>query len=61
MANGHTLADYRRLIDEHGIAVSLDLPGDLPQVHADPDRFLQVMLNLLSTRVAIWLIRKRRQ
>lgn len=38
----------RLMIDERNIAVSLDLPGDLPLVHADPDRFLQVMLNLLS-------------
>jgi signal transduction histidine kinase len=35
-------------IDEKGQMLTLDIPADLPQVHADPNRVVQVMNNLLS-------------
>jgi histidine kinase len=31
-----------------GVSLSLDLPADLPTVHADTDRLLQVLTNLLN-------------
>ncbi|MEO8312772.1 MAG: sensor histidine kinase [Caldimonas sp.] len=33
---------------ERGSSVELDMPEHMPPLHADPDRLLQVMLNLLS-------------
>ncbi len=33
---------------EKGVALDLQLPGDLPPAYADPDRVLQVLLNLLG-------------
>lgn len=36
------------LFDEQKIAVSVDLPGDLPVIMADRDRMMQVVMNLLS-------------
>jgi signal transduction histidine kinase len=36
------------LFREHGTAVEVSLPDQLPLIRADPDRLTQVMLNLLS-------------
>jgi signal transduction histidine kinase len=36
------------LFRERGAAVSLELPGRMPTLRADPDRLMQVMMNLLS-------------
>ena len=36
------------LLQERGAQLQLDVPDDLPPLHADPDRLLQVALNLLS-------------
>jgi Na+/proline symporter/nitrogen-specific signal transduction histidine kinase len=33
---------------ERGVTVELDLPAHVPMLYADPDRLLQVLLNLLS-------------
>ncbi len=42
------LAATNHLIQEKQIRLELDLPDRLPLVHADPDRLVQVMINLLS-------------
>jgi len=34
--------------DKHSICLALDVPDDLPDLYADPDRMLQVLINLLS-------------
>jgi signal transduction histidine kinase len=39
------------LLKEKKIQLELDLPPDLPQVRADRDRLMQVMLNLLSNAI----------
>ena len=38
----------RPQFDEKGVALELDLPGDLPKVQADPDRISQVLINLIG-------------
>jgi two-component system sensor histidine kinase ResE len=38
-------------IREHGLAVELDLPADLPRARADSDRAYQVVANLISNAV----------
>jgi Na+/proline symporter/signal transduction histidine kinase len=37
-----------QLLRESGVVVALDLPPSVPPVHADRDRLMQVMLNLIS-------------
>ncbi|NRF67629.1 histidine kinase [Aquincola sp. S2] len=37
-----------QLLEEQRVELQLDLPAEVPRVHADRDRLLQVMLNLLS-------------
>jgi Na+/proline symporter/nitrogen-specific signal transduction histidine kinase len=37
-----------QLLRESGVALVLDLPTSVPPVHADRDRLMQVMLNLIS-------------
>ncbi|NDY55641.1 PAS domain S-box protein [Desulfovibrio sulfodismutans] len=34
--------------EKHSICLALDVPDDLPDIYADPDRMLQVLINLLS-------------
>ncbi|MEF3696221.1 sensor histidine kinase [Desulfolutivibrio sp.] len=34
--------------EKHSICLALDVPDDLPDLFADPDRMLQVLINLLS-------------
>jgi Na+/proline symporter/nitrogen-specific signal transduction histidine kinase len=36
------------LVQPHGGTISLDMPEAVPAIRADPDRLMQVMLNLLS-------------
>ncbi|NNG03032.1 MAG: histidine kinase [Inquilinus sp.] len=45
------IAATKGLFDEHGIALEVEVPRQLPQVHVDPDRFIQVLVNLLSNAV----------
>jgi len=45
------LAAARGIIAERGIRLEVDLPDDLPHVHADPDRLTQVVVNLVSNAV----------
>jgi len=45
------LAAARGIIAERGIRLDVDLPDDLPHVHADPDRLTQVIVNLVSNAV----------
>jgi signal transduction histidine kinase len=40
-----------QLLRESGVELALDLPPSVPPVHADRDRLLQVMLNLISNAV----------
>jgi signal transduction histidine kinase len=40
-----------QLLRESGVALALDLPQSVPPVRADPDRLMQVMLNLISNAV----------
>jgi Na+/proline symporter/nitrogen-specific signal transduction histidine kinase len=40
-----------QLLREHGVALELALPDAVPTVRADPDRLMQVMLNLISNAV----------
>ena len=40
-----------QLLRESGVALTLDLPRSAPPVHADRDRLVQVMLNLISNAV----------
>jgi signal transduction histidine kinase/HAMP domain-containing protein len=39
------------LVEGHGLEYSVDVPNDLPLVKADPDRILQVVINLVSNAV----------
>ncbi|ACB32511.1 histidine kinase [Leptothrix cholodnii SP-6] len=46
---GHAAQTLAELMRERGITLQLDLPAEpLPTLRADPDRLLQVLLNLLS-------------
>jgi Na+/proline symporter/nitrogen-specific signal transduction histidine kinase len=40
-----------QLFNERGIQPSLDLPASVPTIHADRDRLMQVMLNLISNAI----------
>jgi signal transduction histidine kinase len=40
-----------QLLREGGVVLALDLPDCVPPVHADRDRLMQVMLNLISNAV----------
>jgi Na+/proline symporter/nitrogen-specific signal transduction histidine kinase len=40
-----------QLLRENGVTLTLDLPPSVPPVHADRDRLMQVMLNLVSNAV----------
>ncbi|TMH27877.1 MAG: histidine kinase [Betaproteobacteria bacterium] len=40
-----------QLLRENGVALTLELPRGVPPVHADRDRLMQVMLNLISNAV----------
>ncbi|MCM2251930.1 MAG: ATP-binding protein, partial [Ramlibacter sp.] len=40
-----------QLLRENGVTLALDLPAAAPPVHADRDRLVQVMLNLVSNAV----------
>jgi Na+/proline symporter/signal transduction histidine kinase len=40
-----------QLLRERGVVLALDLPESVPPVHADRDRLMQVMLNLISNAV----------
>jgi len=40
-----------QLLRESGVSLALDLPPAVPPVHADRDRLMQVMLNLISNAV----------
>jgi len=40
-----------QLLRDHGVALALQLPDDVPPVRADRDRVMQVMLNLISNAV----------
>jgi PAS domain S-box-containing protein len=39
------------LLAEKNLTIALDLPQDLPPVHADPDRIQQVLMNLVGNAV----------
>jgi PAS domain S-box-containing protein len=39
------------LLEKPNVALLLDVPADLPLVHADPDKLIQVLANLLSNAV----------
>ena len=45
------LAATHGLFRERGVALEVDLPAGLPDVHADQDRLVQVAVNLLSNAV----------
>jgi signal transduction histidine kinase len=45
------IAATSSLFRDNGITLELDLPADLPRIHADRDRLIQVLLNLLSNAV----------
>lgn len=42
------LADFRKLIRERGLTLTLDIEPDLPVVYADQTRMRQVLLNLVA-------------
>ncbi|MGH7144887.1 MAG: sensor histidine kinase, partial [Planctomycetota bacterium] len=42
---------YRHQLIKNNVAVEVDVPLDLPQVHVDPDQIKQVFLNLLANAV----------
>jgi signal transduction histidine kinase len=46
------VAALRPQTDEKGLTLGVDLPPDLPQVNADPERIGQVLRNLLNNAVA---------
>jgi signal transduction histidine kinase len=46
------VAALRPQADEKGLALSADMPTDLPQLDVDPERIGQVLRNLLSNAVA---------
>lgn len=39
------------LVDEHSLGYNVQIPDDLPLVHGDPDRLMQVVINLVSNAV----------
>jgi len=43
-----TTSAMSQVFEERGVGVVLDLPPQVPKVHADADRIIQVLLNLLS-------------
>jgi Na+/proline symporter/nitrogen-specific signal transduction histidine kinase len=45
------VATTGQLAREHGASIELELPDSVPPVHADSDRLMQVMLNLISNAV----------
>jgi two-component system phosphate regulon sensor histidine kinase PhoR len=45
------LADWRERAEKKKLALTLDLPGDLPTIHADPLRLGQVLNNLLENAI----------
>ena len=45
-----SLAATQPMFEEKQIQLEVDLPEEVPLVIADPDRLMQVMLNLLSER-----------
>ena len=42
------LADFRELIQERNLTLTLDIPPDLPDIYADRTRIRQVLLNLIA-------------
>ncbi|MEA1959024.1 MAG: ATP-binding protein [Chloroflexota bacterium] len=47
----HTERRFKPQADRAGIALSVDIPSDIPQVNADRDRIEQVLVNLLLNAV----------
>lgn len=43
-----TLTRLGRQFDEKGVAIKVDVPGDLPRILIDPDRISQVLLNIIG-------------
>jgi PAS domain S-box-containing protein len=43
--------EVRAFADTRAISIQLDLPADLPQVNADRDRAVQILVNLLSNAI----------
>ena len=46
-----TVAMMRPAADEKKIALKIELDGNLPLVHADPDRVLEVLINLVDNAI----------
>ena len=46
-----TLASVQGLSDEKDIKLNLDIPADLPFVHGDKERLVQVLTNLISNAI----------
>lgn len=44
----HVAEQFHPLFAAQQITLCLDLPNDLPQIYADPDRLEQILINLLS-------------
>jgi signal transduction histidine kinase/CheY-like chemotaxis protein len=44
----NALDDFRELIHERNLTLTLDIPADLPEVYADRTRIRQVLLNLVA-------------
>lgn len=50
-ALGDVFAEVRILATKKGVALRVEIAPDLPQVHADPARFRQIVFNLLTNAV----------
>lgn len=44
----HVAAQFQPQLTARGVALALELPDDLPEIEADPDRLEQMLINLLS-------------
>lgn len=47
----HSLENIRKLSDDKGIEIETDMPEQVPKVHADKDKLIQVFVNLLNNAV----------
>ena len=51
------VADWSCMAQRHNHTLTLDLEPDLPEILADRERVLQVIMNIVSNSIKYWVIR----